>query len=305
MTFTRTPAGLSNLYLFHGVDAVVFIEGGTRSYSYDQVLQGQAGITSDDIPYWRTIFGHMAHNIKVTFKPVGSKGTLNKIAYLIAAKQVSQVFVAMDQDLDRFTGQQIHSDGVFYTCGYSWENDLFCDAILKDAVFSLCPIDPTAYEAEVTADISKDLKKFEEDARWFVKADILLCLCATGLFDRTDCRNSIKRSGGGRYTKPFLQTTHLRRQVRQINDSKGNNRYNAPSTRIHTVRDCFGHLLGLFLFHYFVYLLHKYHGDPSISKKNAFAVLISMLEKNLTEPTLSELRRHHDTQFAFLQTCTS
>ena len=62
MSFTRTNSGLSNLALFHGVDLIVFTEGGEESYSYEDVLASKFNERSVDIKFWSGIFSK--HNFQ-------------------------------------------------------------------------------------------------------------------------------------------------------------------------------------------------------------------------------------------------
>ena len=299
MIFTRTPSGLSNLHLFHGVDSVVFVEGGEHAYSYTDVCQGQAGTVSPDILYWQMVFQCMVPDKRVCFKPVGSKGTLKCIARDVASGLVLNVCVAMDQDFDRFGGGQTLADGVLYTWGYSWENDLFHEVVVKEAVFMLCPIDRTSNEGGIEADISSATLRFLKDIRWLVKADVVLSLSGCGLFDRKNWKRHIKSSSGS-YGKPYVDVSNLRTGVQSVRASRGGVRFVGPGTQIHTIRDCFGHLLCTFLFRLLLHLLSKYSGSPSLSLVNATSLLIKITGDQLNAGMLHELHRHHEMQFAFM-----
>jgi hypothetical protein len=97
MSFRRTVSGLSNQYLFFGVDAVVFVEGG-RGFSKEEVNLGNFDTSSIDIKFWRGVFRYYYPNKKFQFRATGSKTTLRSIAMDIASGNLKNVYVAMDRD---------------------------------------------------------------------------------------------------------------------------------------------------------------------------------------------------------------
>ena len=110
MIFTRTNSGLSNQYLFHKVDYIVFVEGGGETPSFQEICQGYSRTKSLDILFWQAIFKKFGSNKKVKFKPVGSKSALKIIAKKVESGEVKNVFVAMDQNSDRFRNEYIQSN---------------------------------------------------------------------------------------------------------------------------------------------------------------------------------------------------
>lgn len=299
MTFTRTRTGLSNLHLFYNVDAVVYVEGGNRSFSYSDIRRGQGGTSSPDILYWQAVFQAMAPDKKFSFKPVGSKSTLKQLAEDIRNGFITGVYVAMDQDLDRFHSSCILTKGVFYTWGYSWENDILQNDALKDAVFTICPIDRATHEKSLNEDISLTMNKFIRQARWFVVADVILAANGRKFFDRKNWNKYVK-TFGGHYGEPQFDVHDLRAKIRRINSTKGNRLYSRCKGSIETRRDCFGHILGSFMHRFFAYLIKKYSGSAGISDANASALLVRSFKENLANPSASQVRIHHAKQFGFL-----
>lgn len=59
MTFRRTDAGLTNYRLFLKCDYVVFVEGGTKSLSFKEVMSGNFSYVSVDIHYWKNYLRFM------------------------------------------------------------------------------------------------------------------------------------------------------------------------------------------------------------------------------------------------------
>lgn len=299
MSFTRTNYGLSNLHLFHSVDKVVYIEGGETSYSYIDVYQGKSGDTSPDIIYWQAIFRCMVPKIHVCFKPVGSKGTLQRLAQDITSGSISNVFVAMDQDLDRFDGTKILGEGVFYTWGYSWETDLFHKKVLEECIFMLCPIDRSSNETKVQADIAREFHSFERSVRWFVKADVLLSLCNGGLFNRKDWKKYVK-ARSGQHGEPYIETSTLRTEIHSRNASRSIKPIRGTGHSVNTVRDCYGHIVGTYCFRCLMHLLSKYSGSPTLSMSTACSLFVKTLSDMIQNREARDVIQHHEIQFAFL-----
>lgn len=136
MSFTRTNSGLSNLALFYGVDFIVFTEGGVNSTSFEEVCNGQFNNQSVDIKFWDSVLKKHKLNKNVEFRAIGSKASSEKICGLIESNKVKNILVARDSDLDSFTGRKYESPYILYTQGYSWENDVFCPALVKQQIVS-------------------------------------------------------------------------------------------------------------------------------------------------------------------------
>jgi len=263
MTFMRSRAGVSNQHVFHRSDAVVYVEGGSRTYSHAEVRGGKSGNTSTDILYWQSVFRAMAPDRIFHFKPVGSKGTLRQLA-----EDVRQ--------------------------------DILQEIALKEAVFSVCPINRTTNEANLDSDIASITENFVKQARCFVRADVILGSCGKGLFDRKKWSKYVTTSKG-QYGQPSFGKADLRSQVRDINSSKGGLRYELTVQTVVTKRDCFGHIIGTFLYRLFCHLVAKYSGSPNFSIVMACGVVIQHFRENLAHPRLADLQRHHEAQFAFMK----
>ena len=121
--FKRTKAGLENQHLFYNVDLVVYLEGGSTSFTKTEVYAGEFNDKTKDIIFWRNMFNKFKSDKKVKFKSVGSKDVIIEIADDIVKDNLSHVFVAMDNEFDEILNQRIEHPNVYYTHGYSWEND--------------------------------------------------------------------------------------------------------------------------------------------------------------------------------------
>ncbi|MEZ5692817.1 MAG: DUF4435 domain-containing protein [Altererythrobacter sp.] len=118
MTFERTAAGQANRAIFYDSDFICFVEG---------VDQKETG---DDIFFWHIVFSSLAPNSRAKFLSRGGKPELESLARATVANDTDNVFVAMDADYSRFfEGRMFFHSRIFYTYGYSWENDVFSPGV--------------------------------------------------------------------------------------------------------------------------------------------------------------------------------
>ncbi|ELY5849557.1 DUF4435 domain-containing protein [Cronobacter turicensis] len=138
MSFSRTSSGLSNMARFYGAEIVVFTEGGTSSFSAKEALEGNFNINSVDIKFWSIALRKYGFNKKVHFRALGSKTSAKEIALKAANKEIHNVLVARDADLDIYLQCNIDSPFVLHTYGYSWENDVWHTKSLLAQIETLC-----------------------------------------------------------------------------------------------------------------------------------------------------------------------
>lgn len=131
ITFKRTLSGLNNMHLFYEVDFIVYVEGGTVSYTKEDICNGNYNSNTKDILFWESLFEVVANNIKVKFKSVGSKNTVKNIALDILKGNLNNTLVAMDKEFDCLLRNQIQHPKVLYTYGYSWENDVWNSEVIQ------------------------------------------------------------------------------------------------------------------------------------------------------------------------------
>ena len=291
MIFTRSRSGLANMARFHRVDCVVFIEGGTKSIGYNDVLEGQAGDEADDILYWRTVFSGLRPCLRITFKPVGSKSVLLKLAADIQAG-VQNICVAMDSDFDRFNDKTIKAPRVLYTWGYSWENDLYSPHTILETAISLSPIDRFTYEPKIKADIDSAISTIVKDLRWAVRSDMLLSMHRKSAFDRSKMQGNFRKISGRFGLR--IDKKKIRKRIKNLHSM----RCKGPSSGIpEPWRDCWGHLLGHFAYRLCVSVWKKYTTIPEPPRKTFLAMAASVFQINLHNPSIAYLMSHHTRQF--------
>jgi len=296
MIFTRTSRGLSNQYLFWGVDSVVFVEGGEDTLSINQVIAGLSGSQSIDVLFWQGIFLTYLTGKKFKFLPVGSKGTIKYIANEIKAGNITHVYVAMDRDHDCFIGSLIEAPGVFYTYGYSWENDVFNKTVIEDLFHSMCPISLNGIN--YTKEIESLINDFSRDIRWAVYADILLACNGSSLFPRRQRPESLLQSDAN--GKPIINRQKILTLVKKAKSKSTSKIVLRKRITFSPCVDCYGHLMALYFYRSLVYLLKKYAKVPDLPKHYAYTSAINQFCMDLTKPPLSIHNKHYQDQFAIL-----
>ncbi|SRR5258708_10783524 len=174
----RTASGLNNQHLFHNVDVIVFLEGGPKSFSKIEVYDGNFHSETEDVLFWKNIFNRFKSETKIKFKSIGSKTTIKEIAVDIVTGKLNTVMVAMDNEFDEILEQRIKHSHVFYTYGYSWENDCWNDVVIKAVIEGL-----TAVEIE-NDDIEINFNRFLKKMRMAVYADGYLFTKTGSFFPR-------------------------------------------------------------------------------------------------------------------------
>lgn len=162
-SFSRTNSGLSNLSLFCQSDLIAYTEGGSKSYSLEEVFDGKYSKSSIDIKFWTCIFDALGCSKKITFRAIGSKNSGKQLTDKIVSGSIKNSIIIKDRDLDDFLNSIINHPNVIYTKGYSWENDVFQKEVTISSLHHL--IDQQLSEEELLhvdnlyCDIENQLKK--------------------------------------------------------------------------------------------------------------------------------------------------
>jgi hypothetical protein len=285
LSFLRTSRGLSNLHLFFGVDAVVYVEGGAPGLTLDDFEQGRFNSYALDIAFWETVIGYFRPGRKYAIRAAGVKTTVLQLASLVASNQVTRLIVAMDRDLDNWRNQIVRHPAVLYTWGYSWENDVWHD-YQADVFFAVCPIPRT--NSPVGQEITGRSKIFATSLNRLVIADVLLANanmpgtpkgCGERLIETT-------RSG-----EPLPNKAQARQLLKQALAGRGRGQNRIRVTKMKRKaefwRDCQGHAIGLFFFRLFSHLKDRLGGRPRLTKEQvSMAALQVFRAQVLARPTL-------------------
>jgi len=171
MSFTRTKSGLSNLHLFYGSDLIVFTEGGTQTFTLEEIEEGMHSTSSVDIKFWKNIFDINGLEKKVSFRAVGSKTASKSICEKIVNGEIHNIVVAKDRDLDEYVDIIYTSPFILYTKGYSWENDVFIKDLTHEQIESMLLTAETP--EEVNSIINKAFNDFKRIGKNLAKLEIM------------------------------------------------------------------------------------------------------------------------------------
>lgn len=296
MTFTRTPRGLSNQHLFWGVDAIVYIEGGEDSLSFNEVISGSSGSQSIDVLFWQGVFAKFITGRNYKFLPIGSKGTIKCIAEEIKKGNITHVYVAMDRDHDCCIGSLIEAPGVLYTYGYSWENDVYNQTVIEDLFCTMCPLSLSGIDYK--NEIESIIADFSRDIRWAVYADMLLAYHGSSLFHRRERPQSIVKSDVN--GKPIINRQKILSLVKEEKLKRTSRIVFGEKVKFSPCVDCYGHLMALYFYRALKYLLKKYSNIPELPRYYADTSAINLFCTGLPKPSLAVYKKHYENQFAML-----
>lgn len=297
MNFQRTPSGLSNMHLFLDVDAVVYVEGGSLSLSFKDVLAGKGEKFSTDIQFWQKMFEVFCPDQKFAFKAVGTKGTLLHIAAEIAAGNVANVCVAMDRDFDNLKGTLKIAPNIFYTLGYSWENDVWNEIIVESVFYTLCPVDKT--KTPIRFQINQILNEFDQRIRWAIHGDVVLSFNNLSLIPRDKEGGLIGQKDG----KPYINRVRILELIRKIKETRTISYFSKLSPIAYNRRNCCGHLVAIYCHQLLQSLFRNLCRMPSIHKNALNGVGIDKFFDKLQSGIFPECYLHYENQFKVSTIC--
>jgi hypothetical protein len=289
----HTAFGLSNMYKFYRVDAVVLVEGGL-SRTVQEIHSGKFESESQDILFWQRCFRELGPQLRLRFWAVGSKPALHSIAAQIADGSVTHVYVAMDRDFDNLLGRLITSPKVLYTFGYSWENDVWNEDVMEEIFYTLCGVcrDTT----KVQEVLAKALKEFERDLRWPTMADFLCVKHGIPLLPRQSPFRVITQAKHG--NMPAMSKAALRQCVRDAQARKTGVIRASTKVRLVPLVDCCGHVVGAFGYSVLKHLFQKFCKHKSHSRDVIDSLAIDKLFDKLRRGSFGALRIYYEQQLA-------
>lgn len=162
MTFMRTKEGIENYVIFLDVDMIIFCEGGQNTIRIEDALNDEPQEALDVI-YWELRFAQEKPDKRATIRPLGGKESVVEAHKNLNDCDENLVVFAIDKDYDEILGRCLEHDNVFYTHGYSIENDIFSRDGLKELFFRIFPEKrndkaekfASEVESRVLAEISK------------------------------------------------------------------------------------------------------------------------------------------------------
>lgn len=284
MAFKRTKSGIANQNLFHNVDFVVFVEGGSKSFTKKEIENDNYNQESDDIIFWERIFKKYKTSVSLKFKAVGSKSTALKIAEDIYNNNISSAYVAMDKEFDDVLGKEFDSKNILYTYGYSWENDTLSKELLKDLMDDL-----TAKSVKESL-VYEPYDNFIKELKLSVYADAYQFSKSDSFFPRKGhmrCVNcSLKK-------EPKLKKEEIESLLTQKKLNKSTLYSFGNRNSIDTEKHCYGHLLGDFCWHLISYLLKTVYKLKPVDK----AVINRLILNRFIDYLKLETDKYYKQQF--------
>lgn len=288
----HSPQGLSNLYLFYRVDAVVFVEGG-ESRSIQDILAGKFDSESQDVAFWQKCFTLLKPTAKLTFRAVGAKPTLKEIARHIATGAITHVYVAMDRDFDHLSGELLSAPGVFYTQGYSWENDVWNTEVIEEVFHILCGICRETANAKVKQIIGTTMNGLARDIRWAIKADYLCLRHGLPCLPRQAPNKVITEAKHG--NPPSINRAAIRQCIQYARNHR-NAKVVGPVGATNPLADCCGHVIGAFGYSVLGHLFRKFCKRKSHPRDLVDSVAINTLFERIRAGSFPSLRQYYEQQ---------
>jgi hypothetical protein len=293
MSFRRTASGLSNSCLFHGVDFVVYLEGG-HSFSRDEVDRGHYTNATQDIRFWQAIFYIYRPQKRYKFCSVGSKAIVSSIAKDISDGAISNSIAAMDRDFDHISGKLLTSDNVIYTNGYSWENDAWNEIALSEAFCTLSGACRTGIHAESKV-INESYADFSSCLRGCTRMDAILSQHGNSFYCRTSYVRYVRIEPNGR---PMINRQQLRSSMTKVRIECGRPIVRKNPVSVSPLLDCFGHLFAEYAYRVLAYLLEKIRKCSKVPKDYATGMVVEKFGQLLKAGMLTGLKTHYDSEFS-------
>lgn len=198
MTVTRSPYGINNYPIFLDVDWVAFCEGGGDDINPSASVPPADHQCCDALFWTKTLTNqHITGTLQVL--PIGSKRSV--LAAFEQARGVNsgRVIFCMDADYDRLLGTLEPDDHVFYTEGYSIENDLFSEDTIGRFLRKLYPGVSTEDSRDFAQSIVSDIEFSIEKISRFIIVDITLFIVGfRAILDSTFPRYVYDNGGSAR-----------------------------------------------------------------------------------------------------------
>lgn len=256
-SFLRTNSGLSNLKLFCQSDLIAYTEGGSKSYSLEEVIEGKYSKSSIDIKFWTCIFETLGCSKKITFRAIGSKNSGKQLTDKIISGSVKNSLIIKDRDLDDFLYSTVDHPNVIYTKGYSWENDVFTEEITLDLLGDLIdtPLedDEISHVKNLYLDIENQLKKL-------IRLEIFFR--QNGVSFLTDLAGEALINEKIEFSKDFL----FKRILEKAKEVSRPCKKGGFKREIYPYLDCYGKMVSILSYRIICFYSKKYNSQKSMPK---------------------------------------
>ncbi|HAY3561573.1 DUF4435 domain-containing protein [Elizabethkingia meningoseptica] len=286
--FKRTNKGLSNLRLFYNVDYVVYLEGGNKSYTKEEVLQNKFNNDTEDIAFWSRIFSKYRKNIKLKYKSVGSKKTLKDLVEDVLSGDIVNVYIAMDNEFDEILNKRIIHPNIFYTYGYSYENDVWNENTIISVLEEL-----TASNID-TSYITNGFKKFQKDIKKSIFADAYMFKKNLSFFPRKQGHLFCIECNSNNF--PNVKIDEVQKLMGKHSLKENTIKSYGYRNKIEVIKFCFGHLLADYCCQIINHYIRLKHNFSSVKKEILYRMGIKKyFDKQYNNSTISN---YYKGQFA-------
>jgi hypothetical protein len=287
MSLSRSAVGLANKPLFHGVDAIVYVEGGSQG------ARSSAFEVSVDVPFWRALFSVYRPELKIRLEPKGGKPNLMPLVTGIVMNNIPNSFVALDADFDILFGLGIDHHQILYTYGYSCENDLFYPEIIAEVFFAFCHTCETELDFQRQLDLV--LTGLKRSLRYLVRSDALASAINVTVIPRKAFSRLMRRIDN--VAIPEIDVVFAKAQIRQVNQLRVVKFSSRHKLDIDPYRHCYGHLIDLILSTTIKHLLRRFGFSQNLDNHTIRSMAVSKLSAFLkTKPSLP-VAQHYKSLF--------
>jgi len=290
--FTRTNDGLSNAHIFHGVQAIVYVEGGSPVQENDELGEEEMPFASmsDDIRFWQSIFDTYLPGSTFLFRSLGGKPNLYDMASKISSGDIQNTIVAFDRDFDNICGTLIHSENILYTYGYSWENDVWSVKNTKEAVYKIsgaCKVG----KREVGEDFVDRMEILSACIYRAVRLDAILFEYGSSFFDRDRFRQYLEISEN---SPPKIRKERIRSTLNRLRNPSRSRTVANTNLDLKVAVDCYGHLWESMCYHTLAYYIRVRAGRKSkFTAQSAAVVLLQVFSADLLANKESTIAEHY------------
>ncbi|MFJ2336972.1 DUF4435 domain-containing protein [Pseudomonas protegens] len=255
-------------------------------YSEGGLYDAEKGCSewSIDVVFWKSIFSKFLPSLRYKITPMGSKENVKPFADKIVSSEITNTIVAMDRDHDAHKDSIIRHPCIFYTYGYSWENDAWRAEVIISKLKKLSP------GQDISSELSQSIRSrwvnFNSDFRRLVFVDVLCSIKNVKGLDRDRFWGYVDKSN--------LSRIKVKKDKLKVLIKEMKSRHDEPFRYVgkHVVscdRDCYGKLFSMFFYELFCDAYKSVTGAKNLNRFDADIMLaehIELFPMNIFEPDM-------------------
>jgi hypothetical protein len=237
---------------FYRAEALVYVEG------------------DDDIPFWTAVFS-AAKGVSVAVECAGGVEEAEKFVRRIEEED-AKIIVARDSDYSLYAGRRSVSDRVVYTLGYSIENSLYTQSVIKRIAHIL-----HRKVAPSDADVASWLRSFVDSLRRVITNDLAVSLSGLGIVALSDNCESFMVNNSSPFTSQAKIDARLARIEARVSQ-EARDRAEAALSDNGGFHDLVlrGHVLASAVLRFV-----REHSGRKVSHDTLYTTAIALFENNL------------------------